>query len=204
MKKLFGLLCAVALVFTCMVRVNAKTITVDDIITQVKTDNPSFSSVSANTNASDSSKLDIMFNGSNVMTVGYVDGVMTYNGEPSNSITDLVLENILNAVFKLQNQNKNNTDFKEEVKGNPSKYTYAQNKIEATVNNTNNYTYLKVDTNNVNLAGTTTNNNTSSSTSTETNPKTGVFVPVFGISVLIIGSVVCLIWIGKNNVFKGL
>ena len=137
-------------------------------------------------------------------TVGYVDGVMTYNGDPSNSITDLVLENILNAVFKLQNQNKTNTEFKEEVKGNSSKYTYAKNKIEATVNSTNNYTYLKVDTNNVNLAGTSNSGSSSSSTSNETNPKTGVFVPVFVISVLIIGSVICLIWIGKNNVFKGL
>ncbi len=48
----------------------------------------------------------------------------------------------------------------------------------------------------------TTNTKTTTTTTTVNNPKTGVFVPVVGISVLIVASVVCLVWISKKSVFK--
>lgn len=198
MKKVFNLLLTVLLLFAFCTTVHAKNITVDDIITQVKADNSQLSSVSANTNATNANKLDIIYAGTTVMTVDYVNGVMTYEGAGGN-ITDLVIENILNAVFKLQDQNKSGADFKQEVKANPSKYTYTKNKVEATINGSDNYTYVKLDTNNVSLSGETNTNSGSS----ESNPKTGVFIPVFGISLLIVGSVVCLLWMGKNSVFKG-
>lgn len=199
MKKVFNVLLTVVLLFAFCVTVNAKNITVDDIITQVKADNPSLSSVSATTNTSDSSKLDIIYGGSTVMTVDFVNGVMTYDGTNASSITDMVLENILNAVFKLQDQNKTGAEFKSEVQADANKYSYSKHKVEATLNGSNNYSYVKLDTNNVNLSGQT----STSGGSSEANPKTGVFIPVFGISILIIGSVVCLLWIGKNSVFKG-
>ena len=70
---------------------------------------------------------------------------------------------------------------------------------------------MKVDAKKISLAGEYSSSSSSSTTETTTtttgdateNPKTGVFVPVVGLSVLIVASVVCLIWISKKNVFKG-
>ena len=192
MKKVLGLLLTIAVVFSFVVTVNAKTISMDEIMTQVKADNMSLKDkIKTETNSSNSNKLDIYYDNSVVVTVDYVNGVLTFDGEGS-SMKDMLLGPIVNSVFKLQNQNKTENDFKQEVKNNSSKYTYDKHKVEARVNGSGNYSYLKIDTNNVNLS------------STESNPKTGVFIPVFGISVLIVGSVICLLWIGKNNVFKGL
>ncbi|MBR4178614.1 MAG: hypothetical protein IKR57_04625 [Bacilli bacterium] len=64
---------------------------------------------------------------------------------------------------------------------------------------------FKIDANNVGT-NTCSSSGTSSNTTnktTESNPKTGVFVPVVGISVLIVASVVCLLWISKKNIYKG-
>lgn len=192
MKKIFGLLLALFLIFTISVKVEAKTISVSDIETQIKADNPSIADViGVETNSSNPNKLDIKVAGSTLLTIDYVDGVMSYEGTNSSATT--ALNYIINAVSKLQNQGKT----AEEIKSNISSYTYAKNKIEGTVDSNGYYTYLKLDTNNINLSG-------SSSGGTTVNPKTGVSIPVVGISLLIIGSVVCLIWVGKNNIFKGL
>lgn len=137
-----------------------------------------------------------------VLTLDYneSEGKLTYNkssqGSGDRSYDTTVLEYIVGATAAVRNQNKTGPEIIENL----SSYTYKKYGIEGTKSGSDVST-LSINIKKLDLSG---NANIDSSSSTTENPKTGVFAPIAGLSVLIIASVVCLLWISKKNVFSGL
>ena len=138
------------------------------------------------------------------------NNIVTYNAQDVENI-ELVFPYVLAAI--IDNAEGKSTTTSDDATGvieSISNYSFSENGIEGTYSG-GVLTYLKVDAAKMKLAGGYTSSSSSSSSSSSTttttttteNPKTGVFVPVIGLSVLIVASVVCLIWISKKNVFKG-
>ena len=206
MKKVLGVVVSVLLVFCLAVRVNALSTSDQKLLNEVKTKAQELAggmevttNISGNTVTISVPDISVSFN------ITLKDNIMTYDfGGDSNE--SLVMQFILDAILTLRNQGSDATT----VLNNISSYSFKTHGIEGTAD-AGNATHLKVDAKKISLAGEYSSSSSSSTTETTTtttgdateNPKTGVFVPVVGLSVLIVASVVCLIWISKKNVFKG-
>ena len=123
-------------------------------------------------------------------------------GSTTTSGEDTILTTILTAVSKLQGFSDEGGDIKADI----AKYTYAKCGLEGTVGSNDRFTTFKANANkfNLNCTNKSSSNNSSNSSSSSTtgdvkNPKTGVFVPIAGLSILIVASVVCLVWISKKS-----
>ncbi len=135
------------------------------------------------------------------------NNILTYNAVDVNnegSVIPFLVAAVLNNSGEVKNASQSDAN---NVINNISGYSFSENGIEGTTEG-GNLTYLKADVKTLKLSGgysssTTTTETTTTTTETTDNPKTGVFVPVVGLSVLIVASVVCLVWISKKNVFKG-
>lgn len=212
MKKLlvfFGVL------FLFVGVVNAKSATLDEYVEGAK-DYSGISNITVDTSVS--GKLTIDAEG-RVLTVDYdpsKGNLLTYQPDSIGSNDTLVLNNLLGGIAQVQGvSGYKPADFRNDI----GTYTLENNAVEGTVNSDGKYTYLKLYADCFNLDGSgntcmssggsgsggssseETTPSTTPSTPTE-NPKTGVFVPIVGISVLIVASVVCLIWISKKSIFK--
>lgn len=208
MKKLLGGLLSVLLVFCFALRVNALSSSDTKLLNNIKSDVQSIvdneigeGQVTIGTTASGNTVtisltgiLEMSFN------VTLKDNIITYSNASGDSNETLALGYILKAITDVDGNTLIN---------NSSNYTFNENGLEI-VASSGNITSLKVDAKNATLSGgyssstsTSTETTTEKTTETTENPKTGVFVPVVGLSVLIVASVVCLIWISKKNVFGG-
>ena len=144
--------------------------------------------------------------------VTLANNIVTYNGSSDSNVA-VVLPYVVAAIMdNVNGVTTTSSSDAESLINSISNYSFSENGIEGTTSD-GELTYLKVDAAKMKLAGgyssSSSSSSDSSSSSTEPkaetteNPKTGVFVPVVGLSVLIVASVVCLIWISKKNVFKG-
>lgn len=124
---------------------------------------------------------------------------------PSGSTTtageDTIITTILTAVSKLQGFTDEGGDIKADI----ANYTYDKCGVEGTVGSNGRFATFKANASKFNLKCTNKTSSSSSTTTTTTtekdvkNPKTGVFVPIAGLSILIVASVVCLVWISKKS-----
>ena len=114
---------------------------------------------------------------------------------------DTILVTLLDAIASLHNLSTDGASIKNTIKTEPTKYTYDKCGIEGTIGSSGRFATLRVNTDNFDLncklSAASNNTNKDSSTATTNanvkNPKTGVFVPVAGLSLLIVASVVCLV-----------
>ena len=122
----------------------------------------------------------------------------------------MVLGYLLSATSDVLNQGTTGSS----ILNNLSAYNYTNYGVEGTITDGNVIT-LTLNIKYLNMAGTNTsstyntssntnnnNNNNNTNNNTEKNPKTGVFVPVFGLSVLIVASVGCLVWLSRKTAVK--
>ena len=208
--KLLGVLTVLFVMFS-FVTVNAKTLTLREIVQQAEADNPGVTVTTDPDYNNDNinGNLTISAAGS-TLTATYNSSTKDFVFVPAGSTTssgeDQILGVILTALSKLQGFTLEGGDIKSEIATDASKYTYSKCGLEGTVNSNNKFATLRVNADKFNLDCTNSTSSSSSSTkattSTDTNvknPKTGVFVPVAGLSVLIVASVVCLVWISKKS-----
>ena len=208
--KLLGVLTVLFVMFS-FVTVNAKTLTLREIVQQAEADNPSVTVTTDPDYNNDNinGNLTISASGS-TLTATYNSSTKEFVFVPSDSTTtageDQILVVILTALSELQGFSDVGGDIKTDMSSDPSKYTYSKCGIEGTVGSNDRFATLKINADKFNLDCTNSTSSSSSSTnattSTDTNvknPKTGVFVPVAGLSVLIVASVVCLVWISKKS-----
>ena len=212
--KLLGVLFILFVMFS-FVTVNAKTLTLREIVQQAEADNPGVTVTTDPDYNNDeiNGNLTISAAGS-TLTATYNSSTKEFVFVPAGSTTssgeDQILGVILTALSKLQGFSLEGGDIKSEMATDASKYTYSKCGLEGTVNSNNKFATLKVNADKFNLNCTNTSSSSSSSSSSSDkattsidtnvkNPKTGVFVPVAGLSVLIVASVVCLIWISKKS-----
>ena len=206
MKKLLGFL---VVMFLFVGVVKAQSFTLEEYIAQAEEDT-GFTI----TNTIENGKITISADG-RTLTTNYESNYnhLTYNPDTIGSNDTTILTYLVKAVAEKQGYDFNATTFK----GNLSSYTLEKNGVKGAVDSNGKFTSLELYADCFNLDGTNTNcpaSGSSTSTTTETrttttttttkvdNPKTGVFVPIVGLSVLIVASVVCLVWISKKSVFK--
>lgn len=205
MKKLLGSLFSVLLVFCFALRVNALSSSDQKLLDSIRNNVQSIvdneigaDQITIQTTASENTvtisltgMLEMSFN------VTLKNNIMTYTNAAGDSNETLALGYVLKAITDTDGPT---------IINNSSSYTFNENGLELTTSS-GNITSMKVDAKNATLAGgyssSTSTTETTTTTETTDNPKTGVFVPVVGLSVLIVASVVCLIWISKKNVFGG-
>jgi len=217
--KLLGVFFALLLVFG-VVRVNAADVTIDGIKNYVKTksmygsfltDEQSLTTTPQSGNnvvvTLKSESLKSLNNGSDTIsvTVNFSEstGIFEYP-RPSDAgdLDGAVIDVIVDAICDIKGYSTSECS-STILKNNVSTYNYDKYGIEGTVAN-GVFTHIKIDSKNMSLTGNRSVTTTTTETSTVTNPKTGVFVPIVGLSVLIIASVVCLLWVSKNNIFRGI
>lgn len=200
--KLFGFAFVLFLMLG-FVNVGAKTLTFKQIVEQAEEDTGQTVTTTPDYKTNDiEGNVTIEASGMS-LNATYSETTKEFVFIPSGSTTtaneDTILTTILTAVSKLQGFSDEGGDIKADI----AKYTYAKCGIEGAVGSNDRFTKLKANASKFNLNCT---NKTSSSSSTTTttekdvkNPKTGVFVPIAGLSILIVASVVCLVWISKKS-----
>ncbi len=201
MKKLLGILGVLFVLFS-VVHVSAKSLTFEEIVNQAEAD----SEKTVTTNL-DGTNLTIEA-ASIVLNATYDSSTKEFvyipGSNPGGETT--VLDYIVKAITKLQGFSS--VDIRGNMLENPTKYTYSKCGIEGSVESEDfNYTALRLNTDSFNPNCTNSESSSSGSKQTTTtttdanvkNPKTGVFVPVAGLSLLIVASVVCLVWISKKS-----
>ena len=191
----------IKIVFVCLlvllagvVSVNAKTVTVDEIVEKAKELSPD-KEISYNISGGNIVVTSPYLGAS--LSAKYNDGVLTYSSSESSETDMLILKYILSSVSALYGFDLDGDDIVDEL----SKYSYDKCGFSGKYVD-DHFTELKVNINKFNINCTNKTSSSTSNTTTKTtvdNPKTGVFVPVAGLSILIVASVVCLIWISKKS-----
>lgn len=215
MKKLFGLIFAL-LMFIGFTTVYAEDEAFNKVSNRAKelVRNQLGSSVTFNATKSGSKVtivVDLGGNDTRTLSLDYneSEGKLSYRNSDqtvgSRDYDRLILEYLISATSDVLNQGKDGTT----IINNISSYNYTNYGVEGSMSGSD-VSYLTLNIKHLNMQGTnttstyTTNSGSTSNTNnnnktTEKNPKTGVFVPVVGLSVLIVASVGCLVWISKKS-----
>ena len=212
MKKLLGVL-VVAIMSFGFITVNAADATLNKVIDAAKTllSGSGLSGVTINEPKIDGKKLtiEVDMGGGTVKTLIFdydsSSGKAVYNRSSQNvgerDFDRMILEYIVEAVATVNDQKVNGSvPTGDSLVNNIANYSYNKHGYEGSLSGSDVST-LTINLKCMNLSG---NASSCLSNNNVANPKTGVFAPVAGLSVLIVASVVCLLWISKKTVYNGL